>query len=337
MAVYYHYMDNNVEQLHVIPVDSALMELTRRGTPDFPVAMYAHTFSEFLTGRVPWHWHEEIELIRMREGALLLRVGEQSVTVHAGEGAFINANTLHAMTPVGDAHTCKMDSVVFSPTLIAGMAHGVCERKYIVPLADCKRLPCVALRPDAPWQAEALAAFQSAFQAYARRTFGFELLVMEQLTGLWRRIAVENRSLLAQAHTDAGDERIKTMLVFLQKHYAEPVTLDAIAASAHISPRACTRCFREKLRTTPFACLNTIRVRAAAEQLRTSDLPVGEIASAVGFEGASYFAKVFREATGCSPRAFRKGGAGERESPGASRAAEPTERHDLPVPPHIGL
>ena len=296
-----------IEQLHVIPVGSDLMELTRRGTPDFPVAMYDNAFSAFLTGRVPWHWHEEAELLYVTQGRLTLQYGEQTASLGPGEGAFINVNTLHAMTPEAEQAPCEMRTIVFSPALVEGMPHGVCRQKFGAPLASCKCLPCVILREDGDWRTEVLDAFHKAFDAYGERAFGFELVVTEQLMGIWRRIVTQNRALLEQTRADAGDERIKSMLLFLQSHYAEPLTLSQIADAAHISERACTRCFREKLNTTPFAFLNTIRVRAAAEQLRATDLPVGEIAAQVGFDGASYFAKVFREATGCSPRAFRSG------------------------------
>ena len=162
-----------------------------------------------------------------------------------------------------------------------------------------------ALAPDAGWQEETLGALDAAFAAYKNRAFAYELVVVEQLTGIWRRIVTKNRAELALTKPDAGDERIKQMLVFLQQNYTRRVTLKEIAASAHISERACTRCFQEKLRQSPFTYLNALRVRAAADKLHSGDLPVSAIAEAVGFETGSYFSKVFRAAVGCSPRAYR--------------------------------
>ncbi len=298
-------MDNTIEQLHVIPVDKDLMELTARGTPDFPVGMYDNTFSDFLTGDVPWHWHGEVEFIYMLDGEIYLRYGEQTAIIEAGSGAFINANTLHSMLCVDAKAHCRMISIAFSPSLIAGLPHGLCEQKFVVPLENCKNLPCVKFEPGIHWQAEVLKAFQTSFQAYKSHDFACELIVIEQLTGIWRRIVTQNRALLQIPNPRAGDERIKQMLVFIQKNFANRITLKDIACSAHISERACTRCFQEKLHITPFAYLNALRVRVAAEKLRNSQMTIGEIAASVGFEGDSYFSKVFRIAIGCSPREYR--------------------------------
>lgn len=298
-------MDNRVETLHIIPVDRDLRELTERGTPDFPVAMYDTAFSDYLTGKVPWHWHGETELIYLLKGEVDLRYGSQTATIRAGSGAFINANILHSMARSKANVPCRLLSIVFSPSLITGLPQGVCEQKFILPLQNCKKLPGMVFQPEVHWQAEVLDGFQTAFQAYKRHTFGYELMVIEELTGIWRRMVVQNRGLLHITKPRQDDDRIKQMLIYIQQNYEKRLTLSDIAASANISPRACTRCFQEKMHITPFAYLNALRVRVAAEKLRHTELSVGEIAEAVGFDGDSYFAKVFKSAIGCSPREYR--------------------------------
>jgi AraC-like DNA-binding protein len=300
-------MDNLVSQLNVIPLDHDLRELTARGTPDFPVAIYDNSFSDFLTGRVPWHWHEDTELICLTGGEMLLRFSQQTCTLHEGEGAFINAGVMHAMAKAPGVKDCRLHSVVFSPSLIAGLPQGLCEQKFILPLISSKKLTALILRPQEPWQNEALTAFETAFSACKSRSFGHELLLVESLTGIWRRIVTENRKLLHIGRRKESDDRIKKMLVFIQQHYAEHLTLPLIAASANVFPRVCTRCFSEKMHTTPFTYLNALRVRVAAEKLRHTDLPVSEISAQAGFEGDSYFSKVFKASLGCSPREYRKG------------------------------
>lgn len=51
--------------------------------------------------------------------------------------------------------------------------------------------------------------------------------------------------------------------------------------------------------------LNRIRIQAAQELIRTSDLPIGRIAEEVGFANQSYFGKVFKKQTGSSPQLYR--------------------------------
>lgn len=298
-------MDNVDFKLNVVPVDVDLKELTERGTPDYPVAIYENNFADFLTGRVPWHWHEETELLYVESGQMLLRYGEETATLNPGDGAFINASVLHAMVRPAGVKDCRLLSIVFSPRLIAGLPQGHLELKFIQPLENCRKLPGLIFRPDIPWQAEVLDAFLAAFGAYKSRAFGHELLLIEQLTGIWRRMVTENRKVLHIHRKSEADNRIKQMLVFIQRHYAERLTLLDIASAANVSERACTRVFMEKMHLTPITYLNALRVRVAAEKLRHTDLPVGEIGAAVGFEGDSYFCKVFKASLGCSPREYR--------------------------------
>ena len=109
----------------------------------------------------------------------------------------------------------------------------------------------------------------------------------------------------SDGNTDTHDSRIRTMLSYIAVHYAEPITLNQIAQAVYISPRECLRTFRRALNTTPVEYLTTVRVARARELLWHTRQSVSEIGVACGFNSGSYFGKVFRRYTGCSPLAFR--------------------------------
>jgi YesN/AraC family two-component response regulator len=52
--------------------------------------------------------------------------------------------------------------------------------------------------------------------------------------------------------------------------------------------------------------LNRLRNQKAKELLLLTDENITEIAAEVGYEDVGYFSRVFREITGCSPRAYRQ-------------------------------
>ena len=54
-----------------------------------------------------------------------------------------------------------------------------------------------------------------------------------------------------------------------------------------------------------------LRIRRACGLLRESDMPIAEIHSETGYSSASHFVKVFRQATGMTPSAYRSLGGGE--------------------------
>ena len=100
--------------------------------------------------------------------------------------------------------------------------------------------------------------------------------------------------------------RMAIFLHYIETHYATPLSLEALAKSAHVSKSECLRCFKESLQIAPYQYVMEYRLSKAAELLRSTDMPVGSIAVQVGFQQLSHFGKYFREKTGMSPREYRK-------------------------------
>ena len=100
--------------------------------------------------------------------------------------------------------------------------------------------------------------------------------------------------------------RMQKILRYIEKHYAEDITLADLSKSANISKSECSRCFRLSLNTTPYKYLTEYRLAMAAKLLKTTNEPVGNIAASVGFHQMSHFGKCFREKTGYSPKAYRE-------------------------------
>jgi AraC-like DNA-binding protein len=48
-----------------------------------------------------------------------------------------------------------------------------------------------------------------------------------------------------------------------------------------------------------------LRIERARRLLAESDLPIAEVGAEVGYSNQSHFTKIFREATGMTPKAFR--------------------------------
>ena len=96
------------------------------------------------------------------------------------------------------------------------------------------------------------------------------------------------------------------MLRFIHTHYAQPVTIDQIAAAAPVSRRVCFRLFQEHLHTTPLEYLTDCRLQNACRRLLQTGESVTQIAYACGLGSSSYFGKRFRERFGCTPAQFRR-------------------------------
>lgn len=79
-----------------------------------------------------------------------------------------------------------------------------------------------------------------------------------------------------------------------------------IAASAAISTRECTRCFKNTIHRTPFEYLLDYRIDMAEKLLKNTDEPVLDIALKCGFTNSAYFGKIFKKQRKTTPGAYRR-------------------------------
>jgi AraC-like DNA-binding protein len=91
----------------------------------------------------------------------------------------------------------------------------------------------------------------------------------------------------------------------MDRAYAEPLDLDAIAGAAGYSRFHFVRAFRDAYGVTPRDYLSARRVERARELLRTANLTVTEICFLVGFSSLGSFSARFKAAVGVTPTAYR--------------------------------
>lgn len=92
---------------------------------------------------------------------------------------------------------------------------------------------------------------------------------------------------------------------FIHAHFEKNLTLAQVARSVGVHPVYLGQIFRQEFKETLGEYLNRIRVRAAAERLANSDLPLTTIALNFGFYDQSHFTRIFRQLTGATPGVFR--------------------------------
>ena len=93
----------------------------------------------------------------------------------------------------------------------------------------------------------------------------------------------------------------------MDRAYAEPLDVRAVAAVAHISPAHFSRSFRAVFGESPHRYLQRRRVERSMFLLRESDRTVTDICFDVGFSSVGTFSRTFREIVGQTPSAYREG------------------------------
>jgi AraC-like DNA-binding protein len=91
----------------------------------------------------------------------------------------------------------------------------------------------------------------------------------------------------------------------IDRSYAAPLDVAALARVAHVSPAHFARQFRAVFGETPHRYLQRRRIERAMELLRDTDRPVTEICLDVGFASLGTFSRTFGAVVGESPSAYR--------------------------------
>ena len=91
----------------------------------------------------------------------------------------------------------------------------------------------------------------------------------------------------------------------MDRAFAQPLDVPALARVAHVSPAHFSRQFRTTFGETPHAYLRRRRVERAMELLRGTTRPVTEICFDVGFSSLGTFSRTFREIVGDPPSRYR--------------------------------
>jgi AraC-like DNA-binding protein len=91
----------------------------------------------------------------------------------------------------------------------------------------------------------------------------------------------------------------------IDREYARPLDVPAMARAAHASPSHFARQFREAYGETPYAYLMTRRIERAKALLRAGELSVTEVSLAVGCQSLGTFSTRFRELVGVTPGEYR--------------------------------
>jgi AraC-like DNA-binding protein len=110
--------------------------------------------------------------------------------------------------------------------------------------------------------------------------------------------------------TRAGEESNRRLLRArdaMDRSYAQPLDVPALARIAHVSEAHFIRTFKATFGETPHRYLQRRRVERAMFLLRETDRSVSEICLNAGFASLGSFSRTFREIVGESPSSYRRG------------------------------
>jgi AraC-like DNA-binding protein/mannose-6-phosphate isomerase-like protein (cupin superfamily) len=246
-------------------------------------------------GPVAVHWHDFYELGFVIAGTARHVLNGQERFVRPGSVFLLTPTDFHELDPTsGSPLTCynvvidaavaerQLDELVPSR---AGWPPAEVEDFYEAE-ADFRRLwdESSASRPGSPALMEAVL-----------RCIVIELIRRRGPTP----VSPEHERL------SGAQAEIRRAVLYVDRHFREPLTLASVAAQAHLSPNYFSERFRESTGTPFQAYLQHRRLRFARSLLASTSLGVTEVCHAAGFNSPSYFGRAYRRRYGEAPSAGR--------------------------------
>lgn len=146
--------------------------------------------------------------------------------------------------------------------------------------------------------------FQEMIDETLKKQPHYEQLCIYKLLELLSLLQRENEK---ESHPQRENlDRIGRAISYINKHYAQDMTLADCAALSNMSRHHFLRVFFQITGATPMEYRNNIRIEHARELLLDSDLSVEEIGFSLGFSSASYFSSAFKKKYGISPKQYRQ-------------------------------
>lgn len=252
----------------------------------------------------PCHWHDDIEWIYMISGKMCYYINGKRILLNEKDSLMVNARQMHYGYSYQE-QDCHFLCILFHPSLFG--SNKVLLQNYVTPVmenADCEYLHFDSKQTRGQEIAEYLEQIRRLKEEEAS---AYEMQVIAVMLQLWSSL-LQGSELTVQ--NDKGNrnsdlEIQKKMVSFLYQHFAEPITLNEIAASGNVSRSKCCLIFKHYLQQSPMDFLNTFRLKTSCSLLQNTEKSITEIAFSCGFNHLSYFSKLFFKSYGCTPREYR--------------------------------
>lgn len=249
------------------------------------------------------HCHDFFELTYILDGEIEHTMDGASAVLKKGNYFFVGIGTAHRYRRIGKT-PCKLWNFLFLPEFIDRTLAG-CE-DFAELLRGCELRLGSFSAPDSPADrvffdanGRVLALLTEIRREYAQRQCGY----LEAVRCALVRILIETiRQSPAQ---EPPDDLCRAICAYLDRHYREPLRLDALSRALHYSPAYLSARFRAGCGRTMQSYCQRLRILESCRLLSGTELKISEVAHTVGYENLKFFNRLFREALHMTPREYR--------------------------------
>ncbi len=247
-----------------------------------------NTFVKLTTMRP--HWHEHLEFVYITSGNGTFIIDGKHFCVEKGDLIVANPNTLHALlSERGIDYYCLL---IFPDFFDEDNIDVLRFESLIKADAEIDRIFAKLKKEYTK---------NTAVSNVMKKSIVYRLiayLVQHYLKDDFSKSDTERRT--------ASLSRMRKIENFVSENYRNKISTADLAKIFFISENHFCRLFKKTVGISAIDYINEYRVSKAEILLRTTDLAITQIASAVGFEDANYFSRVFKRIKQLSPSQYRK-------------------------------
>lgn len=276
-----------------------ITSMIRPGTPDFPLSV-----SYFAPSAISAPYSQSsdtLKIVLMHSGQVEARTRGKSQNLSPGDICIIRPHDLYML------HTVTLDTryvyLKISQALISLPAGHFFQEGFVRPLwAGELELPFLIRPGDALYDdlfrlLSQVDVQQEGSPGYTARLFS---VVMSVCAALMPACAPAKKAM------NTKESIVQRCMQYMNENFARKLTLQEIADQVHLHPNYLCALFKSYTGISLFEHLTHYRFRSSAGLLRSTGLPIRQIAERCGFQSAGFFSLKFREYYGYSPSAYRK-------------------------------
>lgn len=237
------------------------------------------------------HWHEHTELHYILEGSTRFRLNQKEIVAEKGNLVIVNGNELHE--GYCDGRPVSVLVIIFE---MAALSEELAEKNII-------------LKPWIKKDSVVDDIAKEIYEEYDEKKVCYQLVCKGALLQLISHL-VRNYTEEILSENDSNKrkkklERLNTVINHIEENYPEPISNKDLADLIHLSEDRFNHLFKESMDKAPLQYINEIRLRKAMHMLKKNNLPVSEVALAVGFQDYNHFGRMFRKQYGRTPMEIR--------------------------------
>lgn len=270
----------------------------------FPYNTYICTIPlDFL--EVSPHWHNEIELVIVKVGKCMIRVGSDSFIVNAGEIVLILPGQIHSIYQYEESNV-QYENILFKEDFLCTNTGDLCTYEFLNNIFNQKKGVPTLYTPKFDYYDTLSSYIASIDKLCEMRPQYYQLQLKIIWLNFFYTLLLHSTNDQQISSNSESLTRIKEILLYMQQHYKEDIIPSMVAKEFNLSTSHFMRLIKQHTGLTFTQYLNSHRLSCSCKLLENKKLTILEVSEECGFQNISYFNRLFKKKYNISPSSYRK-------------------------------